>query len=155
NRILDLPSDDQVERCLDLLARMSAYDEATAKVTATAIGAGHGQLVDRAEAQSQPRLGHPGRLALAGALQRLLTPQFCRVISHALAGADPADSARLRELAATYRRLGDLAVDGDRSADAETLHRQSLALEQELADADPADSARPRDLAATYRRLGD
>jgi len=153
-RLCGLPSDAQAERCLDILARISAYDEPTARTAATVISTAHSTLISRAEAQSQGTPGQPGQPALARALLGLLTPQFCRLIDQALA-AGPGDAASRRELASTYVRLADLAFDDVRSANAEVLYRQSLVICEALAADDPADVVLRRNLFRTYGRLAE
>ena len=149
-RVLDLPSDEQAERCLEMLARICAYNRPIARTAAAAIGAVHATLISRAEAQWRGEPGMPGRLALAGAMQQLLTPRFSSLIGQELADADP---GYRRDLRVTYDKLAGLALDAGRPDDAEALYRHALTLAQELADADPANTGYRRDLCVTYNKL--
>jgi tetratricopeptide (TPR) repeat protein len=153
--VLSLPSDEQAERCLDVLGRLTAYDEAVARAAAAAIADVHIALAERAEEQSHGTPGSPGRTDLAGAFQRLLTPRFCALIEQELADAEPGNTTYRRDLSVSFNKLADLALAAGRSADAESLYRQSLQVRQELADAEPGNTTYRRDLSVSFERLAD
>ena len=153
--VLGLPSDDQAERCLDELARLSAYDADAARAAASAVCGAHTDLIRRAEQQSHGTPGRPGRTALAGAFWRLLTPRFCALMAQALADAELGNTTYRRDLSVSFNKLADLALAAGRSGDAEALYRQSLQVRQELADAEPGNTTYRRDLSVSFERLAD
>ncbi len=154
-RVLGLPSDGQAERCLDVLARLSAYDDASARIAAAAVSRAHIALTLRAEAQARGTPERPGRTALAGALQRLYTAGFCALMEQELADADPGNTVYRRDLSISYERLADLARDSGDPARARHLYERSLTIRQQLADADPGNTVYRRDLSISYERLAD
>ncbi|WP_250284763.1 trypsin-like peptidase domain-containing protein, partial [Frankia sp. CiP1_Cm_nod2] len=69
--LVALPSDDQVARCLDGLARLSAGDPIAAEFTETTLADSHIDLVVRAERQASGTSDRPGRTSLLAGLLRL------------------------------------------------------------------------------------
>ncbi|HLW79927.1 MAG TPA: tetratricopeptide repeat protein, partial [Terriglobia bacterium] len=154
-KVLGLVSDGQAERCLDVLARLSAYDDTTASAAAAAICHAHIPLTLRAEEQSHGTRDRPGSTSLASALQRLLTSKFCQLVRQELADAEPGNTTYQRDLSISFNKLADLARNAGRSADAEALYRQSLQVTQELADAEPGNTTYQRDLSVSFNKLAD
>ena len=150
SRVLRLGQDSQVERALEVIARLSAYDDAAARSAAAAYGRLHRVLTQRAEDQARSR---PGRLALASALQRLLTPRF-RALIEQLPG-EPGNTTYQRDLAVSYNKLGDLARASGQGERARELYQQSLDIVQGLAGAEPGNTTYQRGLAVSYNKLGD
>jgi hypothetical protein len=156
-RVLGLDSDSQVERCLDVLARLCGNDAVVADAAAAALSRAHKKLTARAEEQASgtSRLTGPGRSALTGALHRLLTPRFCALIRQQLTGSELRNLTYRRDLFLSFTKLADLALAARRPADSETLYRQSLQVAQELAAAEPANRTYRRDLFLAYTKLAD
>ena len=153
--VLGLESDDQAEQCLDVLARMCAYDPTTARTAAKTISGMHADLVERADAQSHATADRLGRTALASASQRLLTSAFCDLVSQELADAEPGNTMYRRDLSVSFNKLADLAVAAGEGDRARGLFEQSLAIRQELADAEPGNTMYRRDLSVSLERLAD
>ncbi|HUK70842.1 MAG TPA: trypsin-like peptidase domain-containing protein [Streptosporangiaceae bacterium] len=153
--VLGLESADQLERCLDVLARLSAYHAPTASTAAAAVSRTHIGLTLRAEQQSHGAAGRPGRMALASAYQRLLTPTFCNLVVQRLADAEPGNTTYARDLSVSFERLADLAVAAGQGERARELYERSLAIAQRLADAEPGNTTYARDLSVSFERLAD
>ena len=135
--VLGLSSNEQVERCLDVLARLCAYDRAAARAVASALREAHDGLISRAEDQSHGSPERPGRNTLADALQRLLTPAFCGLLDQELAAAEPGNTTYQRDLSISYNKLADLAVAGGRGEDADRWVSLALERRRGLSGAEP------------------
>ena len=153
--VLRLESDDQAERCLDVLARIGAYDRPTALTAAAVVSRLHADLTVRAEEQSHGAPGRPGRTALAGACQRLLTPRFCVLVERALADDEPGSTTYRRDLSVSFERLADLAREAGQGERARELYERSLEIAQGLADDEPGSTTYRRDLSVSFNKLAD
>ncbi len=143
--VLALRSDRQVERALDVLARLA---EDMAPAIAAALTERHSALVDRCARQVRGTSQRPGRIGLLEGLARLhaavLTDQ--RVADLLISVQSP--------LRASADILGDLARDHGLIAEATGLYRQGLAIAKRLAEVEPENTGSQRDLSISYDRLG-
>ena len=153
--VLALESDDQAERCLDVLARLSAYHAPTLSTAVAVVLRAHVGLSLRAETQSHATPSRPGRTALASAYQRLLTPGFCLLMDRRLADDEPGNTTYRRDLSVSFERLADLAVAAGQGDRARELYEQSLEIRRRLADDEPGNTTYRRDLSVSFERLAD
>jgi len=146
--VLALRSDRQVERALDVLARL-ADDMAMAPAIAAALTERHSALVDRCARQVRGTSQRPGRIGLLEGLARLHTAVLTdqRVADLPISVQSP-----LRASADTF---GDLARDHGLIGEATGLYRQGLAITKRLAELEPDDTGFQRDLSISYDRLAD
>ena len=146
--VLGLESDVQVERSLDVLARMAGGTE-TAHVAATALVARHGDLVARATRQLRSSDEHSGRSTL---LDALIRAHVAILTEHRVARMTPNAQA---DLSSSSDELGELAVSQGRSAQAELIFRGALAIDERLSELEPEDTTFRRYLSVSYSKLGD
>ncbi|MFF3863640.1 tetratricopeptide repeat protein [Streptomyces sp. NPDC002209] len=151
NAVLDLPNDDQVASCLDLLARLTTAQEHTSTPVIQILATRHIELTLRAEDQARGTPDRPGRLTIVGGLLRLFTD----AVADRLGEAEPGNTGYALYLAVAYTRLGDLARASGQAGEAERLYRQSLTIRERLAEAEPGNAKFARDLSVSYDRLGD
>ena len=126
--ILTLPSDRQVAACLNLLARLSAYDRGVAAVTAAALGEVHAHLLARAQAEAREAPDQPMQATVVGGMIRLLASDLGRL----LAATNRGDLSFQGELSATFRQAGDLADGSDQPVQAVRLYQYALEVQQHL-----------------------
>jgi len=145
--VLALPSDRQVERALDVLARL-AEDMAMAPAIAAALTERHSTLVDRCALQVRGTPQRPGRIGLLEGMARLHTAVLTdqRVADLPISVQSP--------LRASADTLGDLARDHGLTAEATGLYRQGLDITKRLAEVEPENTGFQRDLSISYDRLG-
>ena len=148
-------ADDQVVRTMDVLTRLSASDAKVAARTARMLATHNTALVTRAQDQAAGRPGRPGRHDLANALLRPLAHQLGFKVREALARDEPTNTTYQRDLAISYERLGDLALQSGQASEAERLYRQSLDVREALARDEPTNTTYQRDLAISYNKLAD
>jgi len=117
--VAHLPADDQVVRAMDVLTRLSATDDAAAMATARMLAAHHSELVRRAEGQARGAPGRPGHYDLANAILRPLAQQLGARVREVLARDEPANTTYQRDLATSYERLGDMALQSGQAEEAE------------------------------------
>ncbi|MGH3844848.1 MAG: S1 family peptidase, partial [Pseudonocardiaceae bacterium] len=134
-------ADDQVTRCLEVLARLTASDNSAATATAHALAQQHIDLTRRAEAQASGQPNRPGRMNLAAGLIRLYSSLIADRLLAALPGHD-----NQRDLSVSHERLADLAVAVGQTDEARRLFTQSLAIREALAAAEPGNTTYQRDL---------
>jgi hypothetical protein len=145
---LDLPSDTQVERALDVTARL-ADDPRVAAVIAEALIAQHGTLVDRCARQTRGATERPGQTTLLDALVRLHT---ATMTEDRLADLPAPVQA---QLSLSFDSLGDLARDHGRGPDAWVIFAGALAIDQRRSAAEPGNTTYRRDLSVSYDHLAD
>ncbi len=146
--VLALRSDGQVERSLDLLARLTA-DPRIAEVAAAVLAAGHAELVTRRENQARGTSELPGRISMLASLARV----HIAVLIESTVAALPLDAQV--ELSISSDRLGDLARDCGYSLHAQAIFEGALAIDRRKADAEPGNTTYRRDLSVSYERLAD
>ncbi|MEU5871924.1 tetratricopeptide repeat protein [Glycomyces sp. NPDC047369] len=157
-RLLSLPDDGQVASVLDLLARLSTYDQHVAIIAAVAILQVQTDLIPRAERQAEGSTGQPGHYTLARQLHRLLRPpvtEHLDAITTELTTHNPQARHHRRNLAVSYNRLGDLARAAGDTPTAERYYQDALTIDNVLAAAMPDNVQAQRDLSVSYNRLGD
>ena len=146
--VLDLPSDAQLERALDVLVRL-AVDTATEDAMATVVAQRHAALVTRCTEQARGTGLRPGRTGLLDGLARLhvklLTDQ--RVADLPL----PVQLA----LSASADTLGDLACAHGRSMQAQVIFEGVFAIDKHKHDLEPGNTTYQGDLSISYERLAD
>ncbi|MGH3697517.1 MAG: trypsin-like peptidase domain-containing protein [Pseudonocardiaceae bacterium] len=142
-------ADDQVTRCLEVLARLTVSDTSAANATAHALAQKHVDLTVRAEAQASGQPNRPGRMNLAAGLIRMYSGLIADLVLAALP-----DHEDQRDLSVSYERLADLAVAVGQTDEARRLFTQSLAIAEALAKAEPGNTTYQRDLSVSYERMG-
>ncbi len=145
---LMLPSDAQVERALDVFARL-AGDMAMAPAIAAALAAQHQALVDRCARQVSGTSQRPGRIGLLESLARLHTAVLT---DHRVAELPISVQSGLSASADT---LGDLARDHGLIDEARFIFEGALAIDRHRTQADPGSAAYRRDLSISYNKLAD
>jgi len=76
-------------------------------------------------------------------------------VDQRLAGADPSNANRQRDLSVSHNKMGDvLSEQGDLSG-ALAAYRESLAMRQRLAAAAPSNADRQRDLSVSHDKVGE
>ena len=146
--IFGLPSDTQIQRALDVVARL-AGDPDTAGVIAAALASRHQALVDRCVRQAHGTPERPGRTGLLDGLVRLHTAVLT---DERLAGLPPSVQAQLSMSADI---LGDLASDHGRSAEAWVIFAGALAIDQRKHKLDPGNTTYRHDLSVSFNKLAD
>ena len=141
--VLALKSDRQVERALDVLARLDNEDMALA--VASALTERFSALVGRCRRQVQ---GQPGRIGLLEGLARLHTA----VLTAKWVAGRPIPEQS--QLCASVNDLGDLARDHGLIEDATGLYEQGLGIATELAALEPENADYKRHLSIFYDRFG-
>ncbi len=144
--VLSLESDDQVERCLDVAARLAARPQIAA-VAARCVAARHPDLITRCERQARGTAASPGRTALLGSLARL----HVALLTDDLVAAFPAESQA--QLSRTFDQMGDLARDYGYASQAQMILESALAIDVRLADAEPGNTTYQRDLSISFDKL--
>lgn len=148
--VLTLPGNYQVASCLDVLARLAAYDQVVALSVCAALAELHAQLVGRAEAQARETREQPGRTTVTGGLIRL----FAGEVGQRLIDVRAGDAGFQNNLALTFTRLGDLATRAGQYAQAERIYAGGLEIRQRLAEVVRGLNQYMYDVSASYERLG-
>jgi len=145
---LDLRSDAQVERALEVLVRLAAGN-GTEKVAAAALVQRYAALVQRCTEQARGTAQRPGRTGLLDGLTRLHTTLLTdqRVASLPL----PAQAA----LSVSADTLGDLACEHGRSTQAQAIFEGTLAINERKYKLEPGNTTYRRDLSISYNKLAD
>ena len=145
---LDLRSDAQVERSLEVLVRLAAGN-GTEKVAAAALVQRYAALVQRCTEQARGTAQRPGRTGLLDGLTRLHTTLLTeqRVASLPL----PAQAA----LSVSANILGDLAREHGRSTQAQAIFEGALAINERKYKLEQGNTTYRRDLSISYERLAD
>jgi tetratricopeptide (TPR) repeat protein len=146
--VLTLDSDDQVERCMDVLARLGP-DPRIAGLAAAVLPARHGDLVGRCAAQARGTPGRPGSTALLGSLARL----HVAVLSEALVASLPMDSQA--RLSVSFDNLGELAREYGYPSQAQLIFEGALAIDRRRVDDEPGNTTYRRDLSVSFNKLAD
>ena len=145
---LNLRSDSQLERVLDVLARLTV-DQATEDVIAMVIAEHHTELVERCAEQTRGTAQRPGRTGLLDGLTqlhiKLLTDR--RVADLPL----PVQSA----LSSSADPLGDLARVHGLSTRALIIFQGAFAIDKRKHELEPGNTTYRRDLSISYERLAD
>jgi len=76
-------------------------------------------------------------MALAGALGRLLTPQFCGLVRQELADAEPGNTTYRRDLSISFERLADLAMRQGAGQEADQWASRALQIRRQLVREEP------------------
>ncbi|MGQ0773151.1 MAG: tetratricopeptide repeat-containing S1 family peptidase [Pseudonocardiales bacterium] len=143
-------SDDQITRCLEVLARLTVGNDSAASATAHALAQQHIDLILRAEAQASGRPDRPGRMNLASGLIRIYTG----LIANRVLATLP-DRSDQRDLSVSYDKLADLALAVGQTDEARQLCTQSLSIAEALATAEPGNTTYQRDLSVSFNKLAD
>ena len=146
--VLDLVSDPQAERLLDVVVRLAA-DPAVASVIADVLADRYSELVERCIRQARGVPGSPGRAGLLDGLTRahlaLLTDT--RVSTLPLAAQ--------AQISAAADLLADLARDYGRSPAALAIFESALAIDERRVELEPGNTTYRRDLSVSYEQLAD
>ncbi|MFC7220104.1 tetratricopeptide repeat protein [Streptomyces polyrhachis] len=150
-QVLSLPSDSQVVRTLDVLARMAVYDGATVDAVVDALAESLPELILRAEDRALGTVDRRADRSLAGVLVRLVQPP----LMERLVAVDGGNLEYQHDLGVSYERLGDLARDAGERARARGLFERGLEIAERLVAADGGNLEYQRDLSISCNRLGD
>ena len=146
--VLDLASDAQAERALEVLVRLAA-DPAAADVIAGALAGRYPGLVQRCVRQARGSPGRPGRADLLDGLTRA----HLALLPDARISALPL--AVQAQLSASADVLADLARDYGRAREALALYEAAMAIGQRKHELEPGNTTYRRDLSVSYERLAD
>jgi len=145
--VLDLPSDAQAERALEVLVRLAA--DPAADVIAGALAGRYPELVQRCVRQARGSPGRPGRAGLLDGLTR----------AHLALLPDTRISALplpvQAQLSAPADVLADLARDYGRAREALAIYEGAMAINQRKHELEPGNTTYRRDLSVSYERLAD
>ncbi|MGH3982429.1 MAG: hypothetical protein ACRDST_07010 [Pseudonocardiaceae bacterium] len=145
---LDLHSDAQLERVLDVLVRL-AVDRATEDVMAVVVAQHHPALVERCAGQTRGTAQRPGRTGLLDGLTRLhirlLTDQRVADLPLTLQSA----------LSSSADTLGDLAREHGRSTQALVVFQGAFAIDKRKYELEPGNTTYRRDPSISYELLAD
>ena len=146
--VLDLASDAQAERALEVLVRLAA-DPAAADVIAGALAGRYAALVQRCVRQARGSPGRPGRAGLLDGLTR----------AHLALLPDTRISALplpvQAQLSASADVLADLARDYGRAREALAIYQGAMAIDQRKHELEPGNTTYRRDLSISYNKLAD
>ena len=145
--VLDLPSDAQAERALEVLVRLAA--DPAASVIAGTLAGRYAGLVQRCVRQARGAPGRPGR---AGLLDGLTRAHLALLPDTRISALPLAVQA---QLSASADVLADLARDYGRSREALALYESAMAIDQRKHEAEPGNTTYRRDLSISYQRLAD
>lgn len=145
---LNLRSDGQLERVLDVLTRLTV-DQATEDVMAMVVAESHTALVERCAEQTRGTAQRPGRTGLLDGLTRLHTTLLTnrRVADLPLS----VQSA----LSSSADILGDLARVHGLSTRALAIFEGAFAIDKRKHELEPGNTTYRRDLSISYERLAD
>jgi hypothetical protein len=147
--MLDLHSDAQLERVLDVLVRL-AVDHATEDAIAMVVAQRHAALVERCAEQTRGTAQRPGRTGLLDVLTRLhmklLTDQRT---------ADLLPSSVQSALSSSADTLGDLARQHGRSTQAQAIFEGAFTINKRKHGLEPENTTYRRDLSISYNKLAD
>ncbi|MGH3754088.1 MAG: trypsin-like peptidase domain-containing protein [Pseudonocardiaceae bacterium] len=145
---LNLRSDAQLERVLDVLARLTT-DQATEDIVAVTLAQQHTALVKRCAEQTRGTPQRPGRTGLLDGLTRLHTKLLTdqRVTNLPLS----VQSA----LSSSADNLGDLARAHGLSARALAIFQDAFIIDKRKHELEPGNTTYRRDLSISYERLAD
>ena len=146
--VLDLASDAQAERALEVLVRLAA-DPAAAGVIAGALADRYPGLVQRCVRQARGSPGRPGR---AGLLDGLTRANLALLPDARISALPLAVQAQLR---ASADVLADLARDYGRSREALAIYEGAMAIDQRKHQLEPGNTTYRRDLSVSYNKLAD
>jgi tetratricopeptide (TPR) repeat protein len=146
--MLDLHSDAQLERVLDVLVRLAA-DRATEDVMAVVVAQHHAALVKRCAEQTRGTTQQPGRTGLLDVLTRLhmklLTDQRIADLPLSVQSA----------LSSSADILGDLARAHGRSTQAQAIFQGAFTIDKRKYELEPENTTYRRDLSISYNKLAD
>jgi tetratricopeptide (TPR) repeat protein len=147
--VLSLESDQQVIRCLEVVARIASSSPPMRAPMAAALLNHYQDLVDRCTQASQGSTDHPGSadlaIALAQAHDRLVQGQYIDTLPDAVRAA----------LSSDMDRIGGLLEAWGQPELATHLYRQALTIDQDLASREPRNTGYQRALSISYNKLGD
>ncbi|NLG22239.1 MAG: hypothetical protein GX555_12515, partial [Actinomycetales bacterium] len=145
--VLDLASDAQVERVLEVLVRL-ASDPASA-VIAAALAGRYAHLVQRCLAQARGAPGRPGRASLLDGLARA----HLALLTDTRLSALPLIAQV--QVSAAADVLADLARDYGRGREALAIFESAMAIDQRKTELEPGNTTYRRDLSISYNKLAD
>jgi tetratricopeptide (TPR) repeat protein len=146
--LLDLRSDEQLARVLDVSARL-ASDPGPRGMIAATLTHRHSALVERASRQARGSHTRPGRVDLLQSVLRLHTA----VLTDELVTALPPATQAL--LSASFDQLGKLAREHGYTHDARLLFECALRIDKRKFELEPTNPGYRRDLSISYERLAD
>ena len=146
--VLDLASDAQVERALEVLVRLAA-DPAAAGVIAEALAGRYSGLVQRCVRQARGSPGRPGRAGLLDGLARA----HLALLPDARISALPL--VVQSQVSASADVLADLAREYGRGREALAIYEGVMAIDQRKHELEPGNTTYRRDLSVSYNKLAD
>jgi tetratricopeptide (TPR) repeat protein len=145
--VLDLASDAQVERALEVLVRLAA--DPTASVIAEVLGGRYSGLVRRCVQQARGAPGRPGRAGLLDSLTRA----HLALLTDSRVSALPL--AAQAQVSASADVLADLAREYGRAREALAIYEGAMAIDQRKTELEPGNTTYRRDLSVSYNKLAD